>query len=188
VNYIHTSRNTHAGQPHAKFWNKAKRVPHPNLNEIFFPYLATLTASMGLSLLPSHTSQAFKDRLPRYFSDWYVWDLLMLWDRIRYKLQSKQKPLATGGIAQSQEASINDALNIEMAQSTDQVYVSLKRSEIKTGKTGIFNNAFDYQSTPLSVESPPASRTVCAVGGKQNPSIQLHEGKKTFPWLSKLVA
>lgn len=30
--------------------------------------------------------------------------------RVRFKLLSKQKPLATGGIAQSQRASINDAV------------------------------------------------------------------------------
>lgn len=34
----------------------------------------------------------------------------MFQDRVRFKLQSKQKPLSTGGIPQSQGASIHDAL------------------------------------------------------------------------------
>lgn len=88
--------------------------------------------------------------------------------RVRFKLQSKQKPLATGGIAQSQRASINDALKYPGgSEHRSSLCLSKKISDKDMQKT-MFNNTFDHQFTPVLVYQLLTVHSTCR--GRQTES------------------
>lgn len=82
--------------------------------------------------------------------------------RVRFKLLSKQKPLATGGIAQSQRASINDAVkNPGGSEHRWSLCLSKKISD-KDMQKKMFNNTSDDQFTPLSVHQFLEVHDICS--------------------------
>lgn len=88
--------------------------------------------------------------------------------RVRFKLQSKQKPLATGGIAQSQRASSNNALKYPGGSEHRSSLCLSKKISNKDKQKTMFSSTFDHQFTPLSVHQLLAVHGICS--GRQTES------------------